>query len=229
MENVNRKILIVDDNVEILSMVTTFLFESGFTNIDSAKSAHEALDLLLMNTYDFAILDIMLPDGSGFDILKNIRKYSNIPVLFLSAISDIESQYKGFEMGADDYIVKPFQLRDLQLRIHSILNRCYPQSKSIVELENCKIDFNKAVIIKNDCELQLTAKEYSILEVLYENRNKIITIESILFKVWGQENIGYDNSLMAHIRKIRQKIEDNPSKPKNLITIKGLGYKLKVN
>ncbi len=228
MKNYDRKIFILDDNLEILEMITSFLKENGFINIKTASSKKEALELFDTNSYDFAILDIMLPDGTGFEVLKKIRQYSNIPVLFLSAISDIENQYKGFEMGADDYITKPFQMKDLLLRVISILNRAYPSEKTSVNLIGSTIDFYKAVVIKDNVEYQLTAKEYNILEVLYDNKNKIITIDTLLNKVWGIENIGYENSLMAHIRKIRQKIEINPSNPVNLITIKGLGYKLKV-
>lgn len=224
-----KKILILDDNPEILEMVQESLNIAGFSNLTSVQSQKEALEQFEEKSFDLVILDIMLPEGSGFEVLKGIRKTSTVPVLFLSAISDIEKQYQGFELGADDYIIKPFRPRDLELRILSILKRAYPEKEDTLVLPACQVYFSQALITKGKLEIQLTAKEYSILKVLYDNKNRIVTFDQLLEKVWGLQYQGYDNTLMAHIRKIRQKIEANPSKPESLITVKGLGYKLKVN
>ena len=224
-----KKILILDDNPEILEMVQESLNIAGFSNLTSVQSQKEALEQFEEKSFDLVILDIMLPEGSGFEVLKGIRKTSMVPVLFLSAISDIEKQYQGFELGADDYIIKPFRPRDLELRILSILKRAYPEKEETLVLPACQVHFGQALITKGKLEIQLTAKEYSILKVLYDNKNRIVTFDQLLEKVWGLQYQGYDNTLMAHIRKIRQKIEANPSKPESLITVKGLGYKLKVN
>ena len=224
-----KKILILDDNPEILEMVQESLNIAGFSNLTSVQSQKEALEQFEEKSFDLVILDIMLPEGSGFEVLKGIRKTSMVPVLFLSAISDIEKQYQGFELGADDYIIKPFRPRDLELRILSILKRAYPEKEDTLVLPACQVNFSQALITKGKLEIQLTAKEYSILKVLYDNKNRIVTFDQLLEKVWGLQYQGYDNTLMAHIRKIRQKIEANPSKPESLITVKGLGYKLKVN
>lgn len=224
-----KKILILDDNPEILEMVQESLNIAGFSNLTSVQSQKEALEQFEEKSFDLVILDIMLPEGSGFEVLKGIRKTSMVPVLFLSAISDIEKQYQGFELGADDYIIKPFRPRDLELRILSILKRAYPEKEDTLVLPACQVYFSQALITKGKLEIQLTAKEYSILKVLYDNKNRIVTFDQLLEKVWGLQYQGYDNTLMAHIRKIRQKIEANPSKPESLITVKGLGYKLKVN
>ena len=224
-----KKILILDDNPEILEMVQESLIIAGFSNLTSVQSQKEALEQFEEKSFDLVILDIMLPEGSGFEVLKGIRKTSMVPVLFLSAISDIEKQYQGFELGADDYIIKPFRPRDLELRILSILKRAYPEKEDTLVLPACQVYFSQALITKGKLEIQLTAKEYSILKVLYDNKNRIVTFDQLLEKVWGLQYQGYDNTLMAHIRKIRQKIEANPSKPESLITVKGLGYKLKVN
>lgn len=224
-----KKILILDDNPEILEIVQESLSIAGFSNLTSVQSQKEALEQFEEKSFDLVILDIMLPEGSGFEVLKGIRKTSMVPVLFLSAISDIEKQYQGFELGADDYIIKPFRLRDLELRILSILKRAYPEKEDTLVLPACQVYFSQALITKGKLEIQLTAKEYSILKVLYDNKNRIVTFDQLLEKVWGLQYQGYDNTLMAHIRKIRQKIEANPSKPESLITVKGLGYKLKVN
>lgn len=224
----DRKILLVDDNPDILKLVIDSLTIAGFTKITTAASQAEALDLLDKEPFEMAILDIMLPDGSGFDILRHIRQTSTMPALFLSAVSDIEKQYQGFELGADDYIVKPFRPKELELRLLSILKRSYPEADQLVQLDTCQIDFERAAIIKKDQEIPLTAKEYSLLKVLYNHKNKIVTFDLLLASVWGEAYQGYENTLMAHIRKIRQKIEENPSKPTHLLTMKGLGYQLRV-
>lgn len=229
MKEKERKLLILDDNPEILDMITESLSIAGFSHLTRAASKKEALELLEREAFDLAILDIMLPDGSGFEVLREIRKNSNMPVLFLSAVSDIEKQYQGFELGADDYIVKPFRPKELELRLLSILKRSYPPQDDVVQLDSCQIDFERAAILKEDQEIPLTAKEYSLLKVLYNHKNKIVTFDQLLSKVWGDNYQGYENTLMAHIRKVRQKIEANPSKPVHLITIKGLGYQLRVD
>ncbi len=229
MKEKERKLLILDDNPEILDMITESLSIAGFSHLTRAASKKEALKLLEREAFDLAILDIMLPDGSGFEVLREIRKNSNMPVLFLSAVSDIEKQYQGFELGADDYIVKPFRPKELELRLLSILKRSYPPQDDVVQLDSCQIDFERAAILKEGQEIPLTAKEYSLLKVLYNHKNKIVTFDQLLSKVWGDNYQGYENTLMAHIRKVRQKIEANPSKPVHLITIKGLGYQLRVD
>lgn len=229
MKLTDRKLLILDDNPDILQLVKESLAIAGFTQLTTATSKKEALNLLQTQAFDMAILDIMLPDGSGFDVLRHIRQSSMMPALFLSAVSDIEKQYQGFELGADDYIVKPFRPKELELRILSILKRSYPQQADIVQLESCQIDFERAVIVKAGEEILLTAKEFSLLRVLYDHKNKIVTFDSLLSKVWGEQYEGYENTLMAHIRKVRQKIEVNPSKPTHLLTVKGLGYQLRVD
>ncbi len=227
MSNKMRRLLIVDDEPELLDYLAAVLRKEGYSRIYTAKSVKEAFEIFDVEQIDFAILDIMLPDGSGFDIIRHIRQSSTIPVLFLSAVSDIEQQYSGFDLGADDYIVKPFKERDLILRLQAILNRAYPEV-DLVELESAQIDFSRALVIKEGMEISLTAKEFKILQVLYRNKNRIVSIDQILEYVWGPEHFAYENTLMAHMRKIRQKIELNPSDPQSLLTYKGLGYVLKV-
>ncbi len=229
MELLNRKILLVDDEDSILELLEGVFRDAGFKNLEFAKSKREALVMWEEFEPELLVLDIMLPDGDGYEVLETIRRKSNVPVLFLSALSDIEKQYKGFDLGGDDYMVKPFLPRELILRVKAILKRTYPETEDVVGLHSRVIDFERAVVIAGDEEVQLTAKEYKILRLLYDNANKIVTIDGILSGVWGEDYYGYENSLMAHIRKIREKIEENPSEPVNLITVKGLGYKLVVN
>ena len=170
----------------------------------------------------------MLPDGNGFELMDALRSFTNIPVIFLTAKDDIQDKYSGFGLGADDYITKPFMPKELVFRLNAVLRRCYKEDSPLIELHDCKIDLANAQVIKNDEILPLTAKEHDILETLVRNANHIVTIDALCEAVWGDNPFGYGNSLLAHIRRIREKIELNPSKPKSLITVKGLGYKINV-
>jgi len=224
----NKKILLVDDEPDLLNMVQTILQDEGYQELRTAKTVKEALTVCKEWEPQLAVLDVMLPDGNGFSLLEQLRTFSNIPVLFLSARGENEDRFRGLGMGADDYIVKPFLPRELILRIGIILRRFYKNDSPVVHLAACDIDFEKAEVMKGEEQIPLTAKEYELLLVLYKNAGKIVTIDLICEALWGDNPFGYENSLMAHIRRIREKIEANPSKPESLITVKGLGYKLVV-
>jgi len=221
-----KNILLVDDEEALLDLLETILQEEGYTNIAKAKTMSEALNRFYDFKPDVIILDIMLPDGDGFQFLSTIRKLSDIPVLFLSAKDAMDDQYHGFSLGADDYLTKPFLPKDLTLRLQAILRRTYKDESEIVVLKYAQIRFETAEVIRDNEVFNLTAKEFSILQTLYQNANRIVTIDGLCQAVWGDSYYGYENSLMAHIRRIREKIEKNPSSPESLITIKGLGYKL---
>mgnify|MGYP000903472697 CR=1 FL=1 len=172
---------------------------------------------------------ILLVDDEE-DLLNMIREilldegYSNI----ISAKDAMDDQYYGFSLGADDYLTKPFDAMDLKLRLQAILRRAYPAPISTVNLKNCHVNFETATVERKGESYPLTAKEFAILKTLCENANRIISIDALCQAVWGDAYFGYDNSLMAHIRRIREKIEENPSSPESLLTVKGLGYKLVV-
>lgn len=222
----NRHILLVDDEKELLDMVLSILEGEGYHNITTARSVQEALLLSEKNPPDLAILDVMLPDGDGFYLMEQLKKRCDYPVLFLTARGEDEDKFKGFRLGADDYIVKPFLPRELIFRVAAILRRSYKGENPLVKLENSMIDFDRAEVIKDGEHIPLTAKEYDLLLALYRNAGRIVTIDVLCAAAWGDNPFGYENSLMAHIRRIREKIEQNPSKPQSLITVKGLGYKL---
>lgn len=227
MDNKDRCILIVDDEEELRNMLHLFLKRSGFTNILTASDKGEALLAIDKNNVELALLDIMLPDGNGFEILNYIRRKSNLPVIFLTALDGMNEKQEGFLSGGDDYIVKPFNPDDLLLRIIAILRRTYgSQSFEVLKLKYALIDFSSGKIYRGDFEAGLTAKEFNILKLLSDNINRIVTIDTILEKVWGPDCYGYENTLMTHIYRIREKLEPDPSKPQMLITAKGLGYKL---
>jgi rumR protein len=220
----DKRILLVDDEQELLDMLKSILEEEGFRRISTAKTVKEALDSVENFKPELAILDVMLPDGDGFSLMKKLN--ADFPVLFLTARGEDEDKFRGFGLGADDYVVKPFLPKELLFRIMAVLRRSYKEEDPIVKLSGSKIDFSRAEVIKNGEHLPLTAKEHSLLLALYRNSGRIVTIDALCEAAWGDNPFGYENSLMAHIRRIREKIEQNPSQPVSLITIKGLGYKL---
>lgn len=222
----NKKILLVDDEPDLLSMVVSILKEDGYSNIITASTAAEALSLCRPGLPHLAILDVMLPDTDGFGLFAQLRKMADFPVLFLTARGEDEDKFRGLGLGADDYMVKPFLPRELTLRIQAVLRRCYKQDAPCARLRACMIDFERAEVLRDGEHIPLTAKEFEILQALYRNAGKIVTIDSLCEAAWGDNPFGYENSLMAHIRRIREKIEENPSRPVSLITVKGLGYKL---
>ena len=222
----SRKILLVDDEPELLRLVRGILEEDGYRKIQTACNVQEGLTVWKNWKPELAVLDVMLPDGDGFTLLSQARSFSDIPVLFLTARGEDEDRCRGLGLGADDYMVKPFLPKELTLRIGGLLRRCYKDQLTLVHLSACDLDFQRAEVIKGNQRIPLTAKEFEILQALCRNAGKIVTIDQLCEAAWGDNPFGYENSLMAHIRRIREKIEDNPSKPVSLITVKGLGYRL---
>lgn len=222
----NFSILIVDDETNLLENLYNFLKEKGFKKVYTAKNLKESRFKLENFKIDLVVLDLMLPDGSGFDLLKEIRKTSDMAVIILSALDGIDDRKEGFENKADDYLVKPFFPDELLWRIDAVLRR----SKNIKNEEKINLgkvifDKSKGILIKNGEEIPLTATQFKILSYLADNMNMIVSIDRILENIW-EDSYGYENTLITHIYRIREKLEDNPRDPKILITIKGLGYKL---
>ena len=223
-----KKILLVDDEPELLTLVAVILKEDGFENIMTASTVSEGIDAAKTQKPDLAILDVMLPDGDGFSLMQQIRAFSDMPVIFLTARDEAEDKLAGLGLGADDYIAKPFLGEEPLLRVHAILRRCYKTDAPVVKLDGCLIDFERGQVSKAGETIPLTAMEYTLLKTLAKNAGKIVTLDTLCEALWGDNPFGYENSLNAHIRRIREKIESNPSKPVSLITMKGLGYKLNI-
>ena len=221
-----KKILLVDDEPELRKLVIDILSDDGFSNIIDAGTAQTGLIFARQEKPDLAVLDVMLPDGDGFSLMKKLRAFTNIPVIFLTAKDEASDKLAGLGLGADDYVVKPFLPQELLLRVHAVLRRCYKADSPLLELEGCTIDFSRAEVNKNVIIVTLTAKEHTLLETLSRNEGRIVSIDALCEALWGDNPFGYENSLNAHIRRIREKIETDPSKPVSLITVKGLGYKL---
>lgn len=222
----SKKIMLVDDTPDLLKMVVSILEDDGFHNIVTAITMQQGISAAKKEKPDLAILDVMLPDGDGFSLMQRLRTFTDVPIIFLTAKDEAADKLAGLGLGADDYIIKPFLPQELLLRVHAILRRCYKDETSFVQLSGSTIDFSRAEVTKNEAVISLTAKEHALLETLARNAGRIVTIDALCEAVWGDNPFGYENSLMAHIRRIREKIEQEPSAPVSLITIKGLGYKL---
>lgn len=224
----HRTILVVDDEIDLLEMIQSIFERAGFTNILTAASGREALKIWKDQQPDMIVLDIMMPKMDGLSVLKEIRETSNIPVLLLTARGEAEDRVTGFENGADDYLVKPFYPKELLLRVQVILNRTYPQKERKIYLEAATVDLEKAEVQRGENQFPLTGKELTLLEKLAENAGRIVTTGSLCGAVCGEFWQGYESTLSTHIRHLREKIEENPSKPVSLITIKGVGYRLNI-
>ena len=222
----DKKLLLVDDEPELLKMVTSILSDDGFRNIVTADSVKEGISAVQSEKPDLAVLDVMLPDGDGFSLMQQIREFSDVPVMFLTAKDEAEDKLAGLGLGADDYIAKPFLPQELLYRIYAVLRRCYKEDTPLINLDSCTIDFSRAEVRKAGKIIPLTAMEHIFLETLARNEGRIVTVDTLCEALWGDNPFGYENSLNAHVRRIREKIETDPSKPVSLITVKGLGYKL---
>ncbi len=227
-------LLIVDDNKELCKMVDGILRREGFSNIDMTFCVKETEEYFLHKEPHLVILDVNLPDGDGFLLMQRIRTVSDVPVLFLSARDEDSDRLLGLGLGADDYMVKPFLPKERALRVSAILKRTY-SSKMMEEKETeeiilgkCIVNFKSGIVKWNERgeEIPLTAKELLILKKLWENKGNIVTFDQLCQAVWQDNYFGYENTIMVHIRRLREKIEENPSKPKVLLTVRGLGYKL---
>lgn len=226
------KIVLLDDNKELCKMVSYLLQKAGFARVITVNTITEARRKLLQEQIDLWILDINLPDGDGFSFLQEIRRDFQGPVLFLSARDEDEDRLLGLGLGADDYMTKPFLPRELILRVTAILKRTYysPEAQRDKEkqlvLGTRVIAFEAGVVRSEKGEQSLTAKELALLRKLAENRGKIVTFDSLCETIWGDGYYGYENTLMVHIRRLREKIEENPSNPRWILTVRGLGYKM---
>lgn len=211
----NKKILLVDDEKDLLDMIRDILWSEGFFNVYTAENCKQALKIVKEQPIALCILDVNLPDGNGFSLYNDIRRLSQAPVIFLTARGEAEDKLQGLGLGADDYIVKPFLTRELLLRITALLRRTYakPQEVTSFRLSGRTVDFETAQVICGNKKISLTAKEFILLKKLWENKNRIVTNDALCMAAWGDNYYGYENTLMVHIRRLREKIEENPSKP----------------
>ncbi|RKJ02462.1 DNA-binding response regulator [bacterium D16-54] len=229
----DSKILLVDDEKDIADLIEEVLRQDSFENIKKVYTGMDAVQVCREYQPDVIVLDIMLPDIDGIEVCRQIREFSFCSILFLSSKNDDIDKILGLSCGGDDYITKLFSPREIVYRIKAQLRRQQYQSvmqtdvKGLLTVGGLALDRESSRIYKNEKEIDLTGREFLLLSYLMENADKIISKERLYEQVWGEYSSICDNTIMVHIRHIREKIEDTPSTPKQLITIKGLGYKLK--
>lgn len=218
-----KNILLIEDNESILKGLVYSLEQERF-KVTTAMTIKDSKNLLESNNiYNLIILDISLPDGSGFDLCKYIKSNYNIPIIFLTAKDEEQDVVQGFDLGADDYIIKPFRTRELISRANNILRRYNNIQTNIITSSNIKIDLDAQRVYKNDDEIVLTALEYKILALLFTNINQTVSREKILDKIWDiAGNYVNDNTLTVYIKRIRAKLLPNDI----IKTIKGIGYRI---
>ncbi|EKN67755.1 response regulator transcription factor [Schinkia azotoformans] len=232
--SINKKVLIIDDEEDILRLLKTVLIKEGIEQVITAATAEDGF-IQFQNTHpDLVLLDIMLPDGEGYDVCKQIRNLSRIPILFLSAKAEESDKIVGFAIGGDDYITKPFSPKEVAYRVKAHLRRVdymlqtEPEKETKIKAGPFELNEEKAQLSKNGQVIDLKPKELGLIKVFLQNKNKVISKEQLYDTVWGEEFFGMDNTVMVHIRRLREKIEEQPSHPQYLMTVKGLGYKLAI-
>ena len=219
------KILLVEDDGQIASYLGELLRAEGF-DTQIAGSKKEASECLLIQAFDLVLLDVSLPDGNGFSICAEIKKEYEIPVIFLTASGDEYSVVAGLDMGADDYIAKPFRPRELISRIRSVLRRCKKEQR-ILSCGDLKVNVSSATVTKGEKELFLSALEYGLLLILLQNKGQILTRNQLLEEIWDASGeYVNDNTLSVYMKRLREKIEENPQSPRLLHTIRGIGYRM---
>ncbi|MGE8202942.1 response regulator transcription factor [Heyndrickxia sp. NPDC080065] len=227
----NKKVLIIDDEEDLLRLLKTVLQKEGLDHIYTSTTAEDGWIQFQQIQPDIVLLDIMLPDGEGYDVCKQIRTISKVPILFLSAKSEEIDKIVGFAIGGDDYITKPFSPKEVAYRVKAQLRRSeylqvINEESPIIKAGPFELNERRAELKKNGEAIELKPKELGMMIYLLKNPNQIISKESICDRVWGEDFIGFDNTIMVHIRRLREKIEAQPSNPEYLLTVKGLGYKL---
>ena len=219
------KILVCDDEQKIREVITEYARFQGY-DVYEANDGIEALNLVKQNDFDVVILDIMMPKIDGYTVCKEIKKIKNIPIIMLSARSEEYDKLYGFDLGIDDYVVKPFSPKELMMRVNAILTRYRANysvnTNKVYVYEGLKIDYSARIVYVNDERLDMTPKEYDLLTYLIKNENMAIKREELLSKVWGYDFFGDDRTLDTHMKLLRRKLGEYG---KNIITLRGVGYR----
>ncbi|MGG3736802.1 response regulator transcription factor [Aeribacillus pallidus] len=223
----------IDDEEEILDLLEIVLRKEGFRHIYKASLGYKGIEMCKSINPDLIVLDIMLPDIDGFSVCQEIRSFTMAPIFFLSAREEDVDRIVGLSIGADDYITKPFSPKEVAYRMKAFFRRDrylrgehQPIHSNVYQFGDIIINEKSGEVFKNNKTLHLTAKEYQLLLFLAKNPNQVFSKSSLYEAIWNEEYYGSDNVIMVHIRHLREKIEDDPSNPKYLITVRGLGYKL---
>lgn len=219
------KILLVEDEDTIVRSLKDFLRAEGF-DVDNTDGQKNALEMLERSDYDLALLDVSLSEGNGFSLCSAIKKEKQLPVIFLTASGDEFSVVTGLDLGADDYIAKPFRPRELVSRINSVLRRC-GKSRKFFDIDNVRVDLDKGVVYRDGQDLYLSALEYRLFLAFINSEGRLLTRSRLLEEIWDVAgDFVNDNTLTVYIKRLRDKIENNPAEPRIIVTVRGMGYKL---
>lgn len=226
----NESILIIEDEVGLINMLKRLLDKEGFQTIYQAESGVEALKKVKEHRIDLILLDVMLPDTSGFDLCHQIREISDVPIIFLTARTTDIDKLTGFSMGGDDYITKPFNPLEVAARIKAILHRqrrTKPEISQVFQTDRFVLHYDQAKLTIEGKEVNCPAKEFQLFKFLCQHPNQVFSVDHLYEKVWEDYSIvGKENTVMVHISRLRQKIEQDPKHPKYLKNVRGLGYML---
>ena len=221
-----KKVLVVDDEKLIVKGIRFSLEQDGM-EVDCAYDGEEALTMIKNKEYDIILLDVMLPKLTGFEVCQQVREFSSVPIVMLTAKGEDMDKILGLEYGADDYITKPFNILEVKARIKAIIRRTSPKPREaarVIENGDLKLDCEGRRVYIAGREINLTAKEFELLELLVVNANKVYSRENLLKLVWGNDYPGDVRTVDVHVRRLREKIEKNPSEPKYVHTKWGVGY-----
>jgi DNA-binding response OmpR family regulator len=227
--NKDFKILVVDDEKNIVDVVKAYLESNGF-KVLTAMDGETAMQIFNNDTIHLIVLDLMLPKLSGEEVCQRIRNISNVPIIMLTAKADEDERIKGISIGADDYLTKPFSVRELVVRVRALLRRSYRDFTPMADILNfnngdLEVDVKKMLIRKKGNDIRLTPNEFKVLKVFLINPGQIFSREQLVEKAFGIDYKGFDRTVDTYIKNIRQKIEDNPKEPKYITTVYGIGYK----
>ena len=218
------RILLVEDDEQLARILMRFLNSEGYTT-DYANGQRDAMQLFESNVYDCALLDISLREGNGYSLCASVKAQGDTPVIFITASADEACTVAGFEIGADDYIGKPFGTRELLARMKNVMRR-YQRSSPLLQCGSVTIDPIRGIVYKSGAELTLSALEYRLLLIFFTNKNQMLSRDRLAEELWSlTHEFVSDNTLSVYIRRLREKIEDNPQKPRIILTVRGLGYK----
>lgn len=219
-------ILVVDDEINIRQLILVALRKEKY-NVITANNGEDAIKIINSSKIDLAIVDVMMPKKNGWELTKEIKENSDIPIIMLTAMSEINDKVKGFELGCDDYIVKPFQILELIARVKAVLKRYQLISKSTVKIGNLKLNFENYSCKLNNRDIELTVKEFQLLFKLASYNGKVFSRDELIEQIWGIDYEGDDRTVDVHIKRIRDKLEAIDDSIK-IVTVRGIGYKIEV-
>jgi two-component system response regulator RegX3 len=233
MSDASATVLVVEDEESFVEALTVGLKREGF-RVQVAKDGAQALELFDAVEPDLVLLDVMLPKVSGIDVCREIRKRSKVPIIMVTAKGSEIDTVVGLEVGADDYVTKPYRLRELVARMRAVLRRTPSEVQAVggradaVEIGDVRLDPERHEVVIRGEEVSLPLKEFELLSLLLENAGRVLTRDTLIDRVWGHDYVGDTKTLDVHIKRLRTKVEDDPTRPTRIVTIRGLGYKYEV-